>query len=556
MRDPGAGGQRVGRDAPVRRSRLPVPTESPNGDSYGGVRICSGTVPSFDGATLDVDLTQPMHDTGSSHPLIVMLHGFGNNKHEWESTNDEGDGADKYHWNNHWFAKHGYYVLNYTARGFSDDGPTTRRTSRPRRPTRTAPRTRPPRLHPAQEPRLRDPRHAVARGARREGLPGRRLRAAIAVTGGSYGGIESWLQASQATWTFPHQQDPTLPVLNLQVAVPKYPSTDLAYSLAPNGHGGGPALNDLYESSQGTPDSDAGEGNPIGAPKESYITGLFALGDDEGHLRGGHLRRPAVPVHLRRLRGAASHHRRGTRAPQAGDPDPGQRPDHPADPARPHRVPRRLLPGRGLGAAGRLPQGRRLLDPGLDRRPVPGGRVVPHVQVPEAARPALAGRGRAGGRRPLARAEQARHLAAAQRPGVPVAPVEHRRQPRAADDRVERGDRLRRRRRAAARGGSHARGRWRAASSTLQYPPGGTQGDAAAADPNGPATDAIAGEIVAAGRAVPPVERPRGRRLHAVLAPAQRAPRPTSGSAYVRVPYVWTGGGSGMLAARALRRRA
>ena len=36
---------------------------------------------------------------------------------------DQGDGADKYHWNNHWFAKHGYYVLSYTARGFRDDGP-------------------------------------------------------------------------------------------------------------------------------------------------------------------------------------------------------------------------------------------------------------------------------------------------------------------------------------------------------------------------------------------------------------------------------------------------
>ena len=55
-----------------------------------------------------------------------MLHGFGNDKHEWESTNDEGDGADKYHWNNRWFAKHGYYVLSYTARGFTDDGPSER----------------------------------------------------------------------------------------------------------------------------------------------------------------------------------------------------------------------------------------------------------------------------------------------------------------------------------------------------------------------------------------------------------------------------------------------
>ena len=101
----------------------PCPTENPDGESYGGVRICSGSVPSFDGSKMDVDLTQPMND-GGRHPLIVMLHGFGNDKHEWESTTDEGDGADKYHWNNRWFAKHGYYVLTYTARGFKDDGAT------------------------------------------------------------------------------------------------------------------------------------------------------------------------------------------------------------------------------------------------------------------------------------------------------------------------------------------------------------------------------------------------------------------------------------------------
>ena len=87
-----------------------------------------------------------------------------------------------------------------------------------------------------------------------------------------------------------------------------------------------------------------------------------------------------------------------------------------------------------------------------------------------------------GGRRPLARAEQAGDLAAAQRPGVPVAPVEHQPQPRAADDRVERGDRVRRRR-AAARRGTHARGPGERARSRCQYPPGGTRVAAAAADP-------------------------------------------------------------------------
>jgi hypothetical protein len=60
----------------------------------------------------------------------------------------------------------------------------------------------------------------------------------VAVSGGSYGGRESWLQAAQqagrSTWT----NFPGLPKLHLQVAVPKYPWTDLAYSLAPNGHPG------------------------------------------------------------------------------------------------------------------------------------------------------------------------------------------------------------------------------------------------------------------------------------------------------------------------------
>src|SRR5437879_4549822 len=76
----------------------------------GDQHICPGELPTFDGTQLDVDLVQPAQNTGTTHPLIVMLHGFGNSKHEWESTTDEGDGADKYHWNSHWFSQHGYYV--------------------------------------------------------------------------------------------------------------------------------------------------------------------------------------------------------------------------------------------------------------------------------------------------------------------------------------------------------------------------------------------------------------------------------------------------------------
>jgi poly(3-hydroxybutyrate) depolymerase len=46
--------------------------------TYGDMQVCSGSVPSFDGSKLDVDLTLPSGG-GTSHPLIVMLHGFGNN---------------------------------------------------------------------------------------------------------------------------------------------------------------------------------------------------------------------------------------------------------------------------------------------------------------------------------------------------------------------------------------------------------------------------------------------------------------------------------------------
>jgi hypothetical protein len=219
-----------------------------------------------------------------------MLHGFGNNKHEWESTTDEADGADKYHWNNHWFAAHGYYVVNYTARGFSDSGPAPNSTqpNTPADPTGSEDTPNGTIHLKSRDYEIRDTQWLAALVAATfpDVDPHR-----VAVTGGSYGGIESWTQASQAQWTFPNAIDPSLPLLDLQVAVPKYPATDLAYALAPNGHGGGPSGadasgnpnyspmgTDVYESSQGSPESDTGDGNPIGTPKESFITGLFAEG--------------------------------------------------------------------------------------------------------------------------------------------------------------------------------------------------------------------------------------------------------------------------------------
>jgi hypothetical protein len=263
--------------------------------SYGDTRICSGEVPSFDGSKLDVDLTLPT--TGNSrHPLIVMPHGFGNNKHEWESTTDAGDGADKWHWNSHWFGTHGYYVLTYTARGFRDDGPN--RPDEPNTPAFSSVDLPSGTIHlKSREFEIRDTQWLTALVAVAYPDVDRNQ---IAVSGGSYGGGESWLQASQAQWTFPHSTDPSLPVLQLQVAVPKYPWTDTAYSLAPNGHGGGPSGTDIYESSQGQPNSQTGQGNPIGVVKSSYVAGLFALGNAQGVFEEGTTTTPSLegPINI------------------------------------------------------------------------------------------------------------------------------------------------------------------------------------------------------------------------------------------------------------------
>lgn len=250
---------------------------------YGGPSICSGEVPSFDGSVLDVDVTRPTTGTGP-HPLIVMLHGFGNDKHEWESTNDVGDNADKWHWNSHWFATHGYYVLTYTARGFGDDG-----ASAPYEPATPAGTSCPKKgsdCLPAGTIRvknanveIRDTQWLAAKVAK--SFPGVDV-GRVAVTGGSYGGGESWLQAAQPVWTFPRSVDPTLPVLTVQVAVPKYPWTDLSYALAPSGRGP-----NVYSTSSGPQSSRNGSGHPFGVGKTSYIAGLYAKGTQTGTFEQG-----------------------------------------------------------------------------------------------------------------------------------------------------------------------------------------------------------------------------------------------------------------------------
>ena len=202
----------------------------------------------------------------------MLLHGFGGDKHDWQSTDDEADGRDKWHWNSHWFAKRGYYVLSYTARGFRTDAasqpwqPATPAGSSASLPSGTI-------QLKSRDAEIRDTQWLAALAAAT--FPDLD-RERVVVSGGSYGGGESWLQSTQPEWTFPHTIDPALPVLQLKVAVPKYGWTDLAYSLAPHGRG------DPYTAAAGR----AGE-QPLGVVKLSYVNGFYALGTTDGIFEAG-----------------------------------------------------------------------------------------------------------------------------------------------------------------------------------------------------------------------------------------------------------------------------
>lgn len=259
----------------------------------GDTETCTVRLESFDGTPLDVDITRDA-ERGSAAPnkLIAMLHGFGGDKREYESKTDEGDGVEDFHYNSHWFAKRGYYVITYTARGFH----TTKTPNEPQQPNT------PPAVFESDH---KDPNsnNKIRLKSREFEIRDTQLIMQLvattfpsidpdqaAVTGLSYGGGESWVQASQRTFdTFSGSGSPGgLEPVTLQVAVPRYSWTDLAYGLAPNGHpnpvgASGPGVGDpIYESSFGKADSPTGDGFPFGVPKSSYIGGFFASGNNRG----------------------------------------------------------------------------------------------------------------------------------------------------------------------------------------------------------------------------------------------------------------------------------
>lgn len=247
--------------------------------TQNGVRFCGGSisnrVKSFDGVPLDVDVTLPPTGDGP-FPTIVMLHGWGNDKTDFEASSPDGNPhdshAETYHYNNVWFAQQGYAVVNYTARGWGDSCGS--QTSRAADPAGCAKGW----IHLAdQRYEIRDTQYLLGLLVD-EGIT---KPNAIGVTGISYGGGQSLELAflhnrirklpsegsGFARWTSPKGT-----ALSITAAYARWPWSDLVESLEPNGRF-------LDFNVPGVRDSR----DPLGIAKESYVQGLYALGVARGY---------------------------------------------------------------------------------------------------------------------------------------------------------------------------------------------------------------------------------------------------------------------------------
>jgi fermentation-respiration switch protein FrsA (DUF1100 family) len=245
-----------------------------------GTRFCPTTdagagqtvdgVPSFDGVPLDVDVTLPASEHGP-YPTVVMLHGYGGEKTDFESADPAGDGSTTFHYNNDYFAQRGYAVVNYTARGFGHScggGPAGYHSG------------------PCGQGyiRLADTRYEARDTQYLLGLlvdQGIAKRGALGVTGISYGGGQSLELAylrdrirrpdgSFAPWLSPAGKR-----LSIAAAWPRWPWSDLVDALLPNGR--------FLDTETAPPGQSL---DPVGIPIASYVSGLFALGKSSGYYCG------------------------------------------------------------------------------------------------------------------------------------------------------------------------------------------------------------------------------------------------------------------------------
>jgi dienelactone hydrolase len=242
-----------------------------------GTRVCYGTydngtgdtdlrLKSFDGTPLALYVTLPPAPAGGGadgpYPLIIQSHGWDEPTTGPTDTQYYGPTADAW-------ADQGYAVLQLVARGFGDSCGDA--ASRAADPTGCE----------DGYIRLDDERYEAHDAQYAAGLlvdegvadPNR-----IGVTGESYGGGVSLELATlnsrvmNADGTLSPWTSPDGTPLHIAAAAPVIPWSDLAYSLVPNGR----TLD--YGVTSATADL-----SPIGVEKQSFVSGLYAEGNENGY---------------------------------------------------------------------------------------------------------------------------------------------------------------------------------------------------------------------------------------------------------------------------------
>ncbi|MHB8319486.1 MAG: alpha/beta fold hydrolase [Acidimicrobiales bacterium] len=253
---------------------VPHPFAKLNCSPLYGIRFCKGgfvngrdlRVPSFDGVPLSADLALPPTGRGP-FPLLVLLHGFGESKAEFETSVNDGSLDDVT------MASQGWAVLMYTARGFGSSCGTP------------ASRAGTPACSKGwiqladQRYEIRDTQY-LAGELVDEGL----VKPNIAVAGVSYGAGQS-LELATLKNRMRLTNGKLVPFVSPRLHVPMsvagayamWPWEDLVTALAPNGH--------LATASYTPAASDI---SPFGVAKQSWVKLLYAVA------KGAYLSPPGV----------------------------------------------------------------------------------------------------------------------------------------------------------------------------------------------------------------------------------------------------------------------
>src|SRR4051812_42364526 len=213
-----------------------------------GVYQCNGVVKTWDGLPLDTTVTLPSATAAQPLPLIADIHGFGNSKYEYLDP-----ASDAYTGNAYTWAKAGYAVLTYTARGLWGSCGT------PEARLAGGAACAKGYIHLADvRYEARDTQELIGRLVNDGTADGSR----IGVTGDSYGGGQSLELAAlrnrvmlQDGRLVPWRSPKGVP-LSIAAAAPVIPWSDLMGAIAPNGH--------------------ANTTSPVGVFKTSFMNGIAA----------------------------------------------------------------------------------------------------------------------------------------------------------------------------------------------------------------------------------------------------------------------------------------